>query len=359
MSQITITPPPPGVEPRPTRQADLPQDAKGRQRKKRNSTRRRAAAGTTAPDDAWLEAQRQRGLVPLDAYESRVTPSPEARAIVTAEKAKTRLPLPPILRQPAQEGVERGHKTKKVLEGERSLEENAGHPEWLAVYDAFQHSGAPEKVAELTSLPLPLVDHLLSIGLQRLGLPPIRLHATNIVRAHQHLEAQGLHDAQEDMQPTNAPQEVQDKIAKRVAKEIQGAQENLDVAVKANSLFAGWISEIQKAIGEGRSTFDVPEQLSAGFLDKLYKALTANTAAMERAVKLNLLVQGRPTETIQLQALSLLAVCSREELEHAERHGSLPQRLLGRRPFDAAKTGAIDVESYQHLPDPEDSGDTK
>ena len=209
----------------------------------------------------------------------------------------------------------------KELDAELSTED------WTDVYYAYQNTGVPAKLAEETDLSCEQVEYLLGYGIRRLQLPGIAEHARDkatIALAVQH---------ETKLQDMSSPAlfsgpEVQKAITSRVVQEAAAAQSVLDASMAANRILRAYIDKALLLAESGEIA--LPEKLTLGTLETLQKSLVANTLAMERAVKLTRLTKGEPTELLGVQVGALVATCSLEELEEAERSGSIPRRLLTR-----------------------------
>ena len=237
----------------------------------------------------------------------------------------------------------RGRPKKKVDE---KIEVGMGEPDWLKVYDAFRVTALPARIAELTELPVSVVEHLLELGIQRLNLPAIRVHAsrTDVVHGIVKQANPEMQDASSVV--TNPSPELEAAITSRAVRESAAAQMCLDAAIDSNTIFAAFSKRILEAIERG--SIEVGEPIRMSHLEQLSKALTANTASLERAVKLSRLVRGQTTDLVGQQISLLLQGCSTEELDEAERTGGLPRRLINR--FSGGDEGArriIDVDARE------------
>lgn len=215
--------------------------------------------------------------------------------------------------------------------GRRKTDAEVGEHEWLSVYDAFAHTGIPAHIAEMTSLTVAQVEHLLKVGVLRLNLPPIRDHASRTGAVHSAMMV-ATNRPIEDHSRTDAVGDVsvpvEQAITTRAIRESAAAQQCLDAAIDANEIFSGFVQKMLEAVRKG--AIEIGEPVRMSHLETLSKALNANTQALERAVKLSRLVRGETTDLVGAQIAVLLQACSTEELEEAEKRGTLPSRLLNR-----------------------------
>jgi hypothetical protein len=245
----------------------------------------------------------------------------------------------------AQEILKRPGHTKPGSSGGGGapVDNELGEAEWLKVYDAYAQSGIPAKLAELSELPLKHVEHLLDLGVQRLNLPPIREHASRTQVVHDSLlesASQPLVDHRPEL--SSLPMPIEQAITTRAVRESAAAEQCLNAAVDANEIFNAFVQKMLEAVR--RNSIDIGEPVRMTHLEMLSKALNANTQAMERAIKLSRLVRGETTDQVSQQITALLVSCSVEELEEAERKGTIPSRLLNRYAGGKQESGPLIID---------------
>jgi len=237
----------------------------------------------------------------------------------------------------------------KLKGNTKKLDETLGETEWLTVYDHFRVTAMPDRLATATGLSKEAVEYLLEIGVKRLNLPAIRVHATRTDVMHSLVQTSNPQLEDRRHVDEDPPPNLEASITSRAVRESAAAQQCLDSAIDANEIFASFVSKILEAVRAGN--IEVGEKIHMGHLESLTKALSANTAALERAVKLSRLVRGETTDLVGAQINLLLQACSTDELEEAERTGSLPRRLINRFAGDSQVRQVIDVVAEKDSPD--------
>lgn len=95
-------------------------------------------------------------------------------------------------------------------------------------------------------------------------------------------------------------------------------------AVRAAQLYG---REVVKRLEEGQ--IDLPDQIDARTISMLARAASISSSALERAIKVERLRDGKPSEVVGLQIGMLLENASSDELDEIQRTGVPPPRMLG------------------------------
>jgi hypothetical protein len=207
------------------------------------------------------------------------------------------------------------------------IEARLGVGHWEAVYEAFQHTGREQEIANTVGLTVDEVFYLLDTGIRRLRLPAIRDHAVDDAEVQRQLDkrAPNLVNA---INPELDMAEVQSAATKRAVEDAMVAAHTLEMSATVGGMLEGWASKMNELMMQG--AFAHPHQVTPDLLLALVKALETHTRATERAVKLYRLTRGEPTENVAHQVAGLLVGVSLEELRAADRAGTIPARVLSK-----------------------------
>jgi hypothetical protein len=231
-------------------------------------------------------------------------------------------------------------KRKKARRNNKSkrIDQKLQQGDWDLVYDAYQYSGDIDTIVELTDLKRQEVEHLLNIGLLRLQLPAIRDHAVN--KAQLERDIQRVRD--EQSQALALPQ-TQQAIQERVTQETAAVQKALGITIMGNDLLNAYATKLQEMLANQLIT--MPETITPELIKHFVSALETHSRTLERIVKLQRLNQGQATDIVTQQIVGLIASCTTEELEEAEKHGRLPPTIVPTRGGETdTKSTVIDAD---------------
>lgn len=201
------------------------------------------------------------------------------------------------------------------------LSASLGHADWNAVYEAYAESGRTSAIAKRTQLSTTHVNFLLEHGLPRLGLPPIAEHGLNRAELNRSIE-QTRRERNEQMRS----REVQTAIQHRATTEEALSREALNTTEQLNTLFGAFLSSVLDKTATGEEPLRIPPKINLEWIDLLAKAAESNLRTIERALKVQHRLAGKPSEIVEHQLVNQLASCTREELLDAEQSGQLPPR---------------------------------
>jgi hypothetical protein len=213
--------------------------------------------------------------------------------------------------------------------------------DWSQVLRLFGQTGDVKQIAKDTALKEKHVEHLLTYGVIRLGLPPVKDYA--IDQADLNIK---LKEHRAKLQTDDAVEAVQE----RVVQEAAAAQVLLEQGMAQGSVLQVFMQSLTASLQNGSTTLAIPTELGIGALDNITKVFDQHTRAMDRAVKLVRLTAGEPTELIAHQVGVLVAGLPFDDLLEAERTGKLPRaltsRIGGTDPIaNRDKADVIDVDS--------------
>lgn len=297
-----------------------------------------APESTPPPPSGWTWTRKQDFLNLSSGPPSPNPPPPDDRGAPGSLRPSTSVSDAHLTRKVTNRRAKKGDTIlsavtpRSVSNQALSLDLELSKENWESVYSEYQHSGDPIVISEHlhSALSPAQVKHLIEYGVLRLGLPPIAEHACDYDRVNLALSASVGTPSNLETHEVDGP--VRQAVTERVTQEAAAARRALDAAVEANEIFSGYLHQLSSLARAGR--WELPEGISIGLLEKMTKALLANTTSVEHAVKLTRLTQGEPTETISIQVAGLLANCTLEELQEAERTGRLPGRLNQSRIID-------------------------
>jgi len=193
--------------------------------------------------------------------------------------------------------------------------------DWETTVAAYTKTGNNSALQKKTQLDRKQVEHLLNIGVVRLGLPAIRPYLTDKAKVnlklHEHAKEQ-----------TTAIQKARDQVTDRVAQEALAAQRLLRIGQDLNTVMEAYTQSIIEALSQGR--LETPETITKDDLLNLTKALDAHSKIIERAVKLQRLTAGEPTELLGVQIGMMLNTLTPEESRVLAQTGEIPARLRGK-----------------------------
>lgn len=247
------------------------------------------------------------------------------------------------------------NKEQRETNQEARIEQELTKVEWKQVAQEYQKTGNARTIAHSLSIKTEQARHLIEKGIMRLGLPSIREYAidqtkinTDIRERHQDRQKQAL-----------LSDDVARAIQERATEEASAAKILLDQTNIAGTIVGGYVKALLNSLQSGKSGVAIPENISLQSLVDLTKVLDTHTKAMERAVKLMNLTQGKPTERIEHQVGAMLAICTTQELEEANITGKLPSRLTSRLgaadPIDKNHRSVIEAQAVRIQ---SDEGDT-
>jgi signal transduction histidine kinase len=205
---------------------------------------------------------------------------------------------------------------------------------WLEVYQAFQHTGVPDQLAQVVGLDVRQVQHLLDHGIRRLGLPPIREHATDLAQVNTRLAERNVSPLPPSRDPTesytvNLP-EVQDAVSERVGHEAAGAQHVLKSAMHAGAVFNKFLKQVYQVVEDDPDRMVVPDKITLNYLKTLGEAADKLASAMDRAVRLARLAAGEPDQSLNVLVAHLVCNLPPEVLQRFGETGQIPPELRGR-----------------------------
>jgi hypothetical protein len=239
-------------------------------------------------------------------------------------------PLPELAKA-KQAGLPAALKEEAVKYNEARLSED----DWYAVLKAYGKTGTLKRLQVSTGFPQQKIRYLLHVGIKRLSLPPIETFA-NKAGINMSLTVK----AEETQEVARSSQAIA-AVQKRATKEAATAMKTLDQAIQIGSVFGQFIEGLMQGLKSGKSAMLIPKHVTVEALTEIGEVLNKHTQSIDRAVKLVRLTQGEPTERIEHQVGALLAGCSLEELQEAEKTGHIPKSLVSRL---GAGSNAIDAE---------------
>lgn len=229
------------------------------------------------------------------------------------------------------------------------LEQNLSQKDWLAVYQAFGDSGSPAVIAEKVKLERRQVLHLLDYGIMRIGLRPIREHATDYAEVNQRVESligKSQKQALTKVERTEALPDVKEAATDRAVRETVAAQSALLAAVKTSDVLLRYINKLAEKLQTEESELFIPEQITMGTLETLSKVANNLSNAIGKAVEQSRLTAGEPTQNVALSIGAFVAELNREELKAYVLTRQLPSHVRirgGSRDTVESKRNVIDT----------------
>uniref|UniRef100_A0A6H1Z9I9 Uncharacterized protein n=1 Tax=viral metagenome TaxID=1070528 RepID=A0A6H1Z9I9_9ZZZZ len=222
-----------------------------------------------------------------------------------------------------------------ALSGKALARDNAlTEEQWLKVYDAFQLSGVPSVLESETGIEARDVQHLLEIGVRRLGLPPIREHAIDLAEVNVRLMKRGMENGLPSSRDPNSAfttdlPEVQDAVTERVAREAAAAQAVLVGSMHAATIFQKMLSCVFEYIQEP-DKLAMPDKITMSYLKTLAEVGDKIASATDRAVRLNRLAAGEPESNVNVLVAHLVGSLPPDVLQRFGETGQIPPELRGR-----------------------------
>jgi hypothetical protein len=241
------------------------------------------------------------------------------------------VPLPEL----AQARAASRPKALKETKADELSEARLSEDDWYKLLAAYGKTGAISGLQTRTGFSPQKIKHLLHVGIKRLCLPAIETFARKA-----NINTKLMSTDQENQAIAKAPQTVA-AVQKRATKEAATAMNTLNQVIQAGGIIHQFIEGMTEGLKSGHCQMHVPKYITMEALAEMGDVLNKHTQSIDRAVKLVRLTQGEPTERIEHQVGALLAGCTLEELQEAERTGHIPRSLVSRLQGDG---GAIDAE---------------
>lgn len=271
---------------------------------------------------------------------------------------KTQRPYKPMKKRGPKRGPKRAPiETQKsplrLSQNRAELDRIVSRDEWRKVYEFYNKTGDINKLSEMTGLSPEKVEHLIEVGIDRLGLPPLRAYATDPSQVMDRIVEMKM-----DPSPTlpqtkpiyqELPETHKDEMVDRAARESIGAQLALSATMEIASAFFDVITAVKEQMAKPpeEGGLKLPENISLGYLRTLAGTAQTLTSTLSEAVRLNRLTQGEPEHNISVEIAYLLQKLPEEAIVRFAKDGKIPPQLRGR-----VEQNVIDVvpENVETLP---------
>ena len=226
---------------------------------------------------------------------------------------------------------------------------------WQKVYEAFGETGSMAEISRMTGVSRSHISHLLDYGIMRLGLPPIREHATDFeevnLRTNALVKASNQPSEAEFLQ--NLP-DIKKAVTERATREAAVAQGLLHSSMRTVDVFLGYVNEIMQKMQEPDGGFLIPVKVTVAHIETLSKTANNLSRALDTAVRLSRFTAGEPEHNIALTLSHLVTQMTPDELRSYLKTRQLPKHIVN--PSGASLTPAdekqlpsvpriIDIES--------------
>ena len=234
-------------------------------------------------------------------------------------------------------------KPKVLSPYQKELEAHLSREDWEKVYSAYSLTGKPQEISDMVRLDPPVVKHLIRVGITRLGLPPIKEHATDLAKVNH--DVYQTSKANDSNYSFNLP-EVQEAVSNRATLEAVATKSALESSLQTAQALLTAAQDIVRRIQQEGTAGEGPVKLTE--LANLSKAAQALTGAVDKAVRLSRYVAGEPEQNVALQVSTIVMRMTPEQLRSYKDHGVLDDALLGFKPHakrkqlvDATATAAV------------------
>lgn len=295
----------------------------------------------------WLLEQKSEGMIP-DMRDPR-KPGPVSGPT-----------LPQLLQD--KNRIRRGSygRTQKRNANAEQMDRELSEEDWYKVIESYKHSGVPAVISQQTGLREAQVKHLITNGIWRLNLPPIKEFMVNFAEVNKRLNERNLpaiHNAPGLLDEHEI--EAHKAITDRVSCEAVAATKALGMASLASSLVVHYVRSVVDALQDGKAQLYIPEAIDAKMIEQLANITRTATAAINTGVKVSRLAAGEPTEILSTKIAGLLEGLSIEELEDVERRNILPYRIRATMLGEGSKTTVIDADGDSETVQSGESGESK
>ena len=243
----------------------------------------------------------------------------------------------------------------KTAWSRKTIDSHLSKDDWATVYKAYEHSGNASDLAKLTGLSKPAIHHLLHYGIQRLGLRSIREAATDFAEVARRSEellgeaerCRALASKEKETLIRHMP-DVEQAITDRAVRETAAAQGAMLTCVRATDVMLGYVNKLLEHVTINEDGYEIPEQISAGRLESMAKAVSALANATAKAIEQSRLAAGEPTQHVAVQVAGFVSQLSPEELRRYVETRELPSHLLlrgGSRDRDDHAEGTTGISS--------------
>lgn len=219
------------------------------------------------------------------------------------------------------------------------LDDEVSAEEWQKVYEAFGETGSSAEINKLTGVARTRVNHLLDYGIMRLGLPPIREHATDLKEVN--LRTNALVKASsppgEEAFLQNLP-DIKRAVTERATREAAVSQGLLHSSMRTVDVFLGYVNEVMKIVQDPDRGFLVPGKVTVAHIETLSKAANNLSRALDTAVRLSSFTAGEPEHNIALTLSHLVCQMTQDELRVYLKTRQLPKHIIN--PSGASLTPA-------------------
>lgn len=223
--------------------------------------------------------------------------------------------------------------------------------DWFEVYRAFSKAGDPQILSSMTGLDYETVDYLLTDGIARLGMPPIRDYAVDpkevadrIIKLG--LDPENMHQKMLNPPVKALPPEHQELITTRAAREVTAAQALLAGTMENAALFFDMVRQINNEVKQNGVT--LPEEITPNLIMGLATAGEKIAKTMDAAIRVARLTAGEPEQTISVEIAHILETIPEDEIVRFAKQGQLPPSLRGRQSSrsedNPVELGYIDAE---------------
>lgn len=369
-----LPPPPPSTASLLTKQEPKPDGRLGQGPRLEGKTKRvREAAEAIKPADlelpplpppnvTWLEQQVRAGELPPAVLDAE--PVVKKRGPGRPKGGKNR---PDVLTSRAQvldriaagrdsvhASAASGHKRGGTI----PTDDDVSAEEWQRVYEAYGATGSIAEIHRQTGVTRQHVQHLLEYGIRRLGLPPIREHATDYnevnLRTRELVRAEPRQDEAAFLQ--HLP-DIKKAVTERATREAAVAQGLLHSSVQTVDVFLGYVQEVMRRVQSPEGGYMMPEKISVSHIETLSKTANNLSRALDTAVRLSRFTAGEPEANIALNVSHLVCQMTPDELRSYLKTRQLPKHIVN--PSGASLTPADEKQLPQVIDVPSDDSDNE
>lgn len=220
-----------------------------------------------------------------------------------------------------------------------NLDKQLGEPEWRRVYEAYAKTAIDAELAGATGLPISAVRYLVSYGIRRLGLPPIREAAVDYTEVNlrlRKLTEVDVNGPRKRKQYLTHLAEAREAATERTAKECAATQGTLQATLHTADAFLGYVNQVLEKT-QTPDGYDIPKQITAPLLERLAKTASSLARAVDTAVRLSRFTAGEPERNITFEVAALIGRMSEEDLRSYLQTGAIPHhlRIIGSNFIDA------------------------
>jgi len=240
--------------------------------------------------------------------------------------------------------------THQVSPRTSALDAAVSEGAWRSVFEAYATTGDPGEIASITGLGLNVVKHLLSYGIRRLGLKPIREAAVDYHEVEARANALVKREPEQHLVHLANAREA---ATERVSKEAAAAQALLISSMKTSDAFLGYVNKFLERTMQPDG-YDIPEQITVGALNKLADTANKLATAVDKAVRLSRFAAGEPDHNVALEISTLVCRMNEDDLRFFNSTGRIPPhlRIKASNFIDADFEEADPVEPPPPLPPP-------